>query len=113
MGQTYVENPTGHIGDDAHAHCDAFNWDRLVSERETTAAALSAALQHLASLEREAEELQQEKVAKEGHGRGELNGIRATLRRLARPTMAAMSRARPRMFKAPDLSTASSSSAPS
>jgi len=72
---------------------EAVDWDRLISERETTAAALSAALQRLACLEREDEELQRERDIVEGRNSGELGGLRRALRRIARPTMAAVSRA--------------------
>ena len=57
------------------------DWDRVASERETTAAALSVALQRLASAEREVEELDGERRAKEGTRQGELNPLRAALRR--------------------------------
>merc|ERR1712194_662447 len=81
--------------------CKAMDWDRLMSERETTSAALAAGLQRIASLEHEAKELDQELVSREGTGKGELGGLRSALRRLARPTIAAVSRARPRLFSAP------------
>jgi len=74
------------------AALEGVDWDRLVSERETTAASLSVALQRLACLEREVEELRGEQEAVDGRGHGELGGLRATLRRLAKPTMAAVSR---------------------
>eukprot|EP00927_Polykrikos_kofoidii_P034593 TRINITY_DN29320_c0_g1_i1.p1 TRINITY_DN29320_c0_g1~~TRINITY_DN29320_c0_g1_i1.p1 ORF type:complete len:1089 (-),score=221.15 TRINITY_DN29320_c0_g1_i1:183-3449(-) len=78
---------------DACQGVDAVDWDRLMSERETTAAALQAALQRVACLQRESEEIQRERAAAEGRGRGELGGLRKALRRLARPTIEAVSRA--------------------
>eukprot|EP00931_Biecheleriopsis_adriatica_P109574 TRINITY_DN83833_c0_g1_i1.p1 TRINITY_DN83833_c0_g1~~TRINITY_DN83833_c0_g1_i1.p1 ORF type:complete len:293 (+),score=93.35 TRINITY_DN83833_c0_g1_i1:28-879(+) len=60
---------------------DAEVWDRLLSERETTAAALSAGLQRLKTLAREAEDLQRDLEAAEGKGQGELVSLRETLRR--------------------------------
>ncbi|CAE8619206.1 unnamed protein product, partial [Polarella glacialis] len=60
---------------------NSIDWERLLSERETTAAALSAALQRLNSLEREAEELRLERLSAEGQGQGELGKIREALRR--------------------------------
>lgn len=68
------------------------DWLRLESERETTAAALSAALQRVASLEREAEELKRERAAAERNSQGEIGGLRAALRRLAAPTLRAARR---------------------
>eukprot|EP00434_Breviolum_minutum_P031706 symbB.v1.2.028039.t1/scaffold2927.1/size67078/6 len=44
----------------------AIDWDRLLSERETTAAALSAGLQRLSSLQKEVQELQEERCRAEG-----------------------------------------------
>lgn len=70
----------------------------LASERETTAAALSTALQRLSCLEREADELREERLAAENRMLTELGPVRTALRRLAAPTVAAMSRAAPALF---------------
>lgn len=65
------------------SHLPSLDWDRLSSERETTAAALSASLQRVACLEHEAAELLAEREALERRGRGEVQRLRAQLRRLA------------------------------
>lgn len=72
------------------AGCEDVDWDRIVSERETTSAALSAALSRVATLDREREELERERTELEGRRRGEVGGLRAALRRLAKPAVAAM-----------------------
>lgn len=64
---------------------EVVDWERLMRERETTANALAAGLQREVSLQREKEELEREHEAAEGHGRGELGLLKATLRRLAKP----------------------------
>jgi len=64
---------------------EEIDWDRLVSERETTAAALSVALQRRACLRKEISELEQELVLAEGRGRGELGVLRTALRQLTCP----------------------------
>merc|ERR1740129_1209647 len=66
------------------------DWDRILSERETTAAALSAGLQRLAFLEGEVEELVRERRAVDSRRQGELSGLRARVRNLARPALATM-----------------------
>lgn len=71
---------------------DSVAWDRIASERETTASALYAALQRISSLEREAEEMQKEQEAAECVGRGELSSLRETLRHLVEPTLTSMTR---------------------
>lgn len=66
------------------ASLESVDWDRLLSERETTSAALSAAFQRMLTLEREVEELHQERLVAEGQGRGELVGLREALRQRLR-----------------------------
>lgn len=56
----------------------AIDWERLLSERETTAAALSAALQRLGSLEKELQELQEER--RKADGDQDLRPLRNRLR---------------------------------
>lgn len=68
------------------------DWDRLFSERETTALALSAGLQRLASLEREAVELDRDLRATESAGHRELSKLRGRLRQLAQQPDAAAPR---------------------
>mmetsp|Transcript_73247 Transcript_73247/g.197365 ORF Transcript_73247/g.197365 Transcript_73247/m.197365 type:complete len:615 (-) Transcript_73247:7-1851(-) len=58
------------------------DWERLLSERETTAGALWAGLQRLASLEREAGEIQREDVCAEQRRQNLVSGLREKLRRL-------------------------------
>lgn len=60
---------------------EAVDWDRLISERETTAAALSAALQRAKCVEREVQELRQEREDAEKHSHEELRSLRERLRR--------------------------------
>ncbi|CAJ1384467.1 unnamed protein product [Effrenium voratum] len=55
----------------------AIDWDRLVSERETTAAALSAGLMRLSCLQREAKEIHEEQLRSSDQ---ELRPLRAQLR---------------------------------
>ena len=56
----------------------AIDWERLLSERETTAAALSAALQRLGSLEKELQELTEER--RKADGDQDLRPLRNRLR---------------------------------
>eukprot|EP00930_Biecheleria_cincta_P057598 TRINITY_DN43501_c0_g1_i1.p1 TRINITY_DN43501_c0_g1~~TRINITY_DN43501_c0_g1_i1.p1 ORF type:complete len:768 (-),score=175.93 TRINITY_DN43501_c0_g1_i1:32-2335(-) len=75
-----VASPSRQGGEQLKA-IKAIDWDRLLSERETTAAALSAGLQRLNSLQREAEELNEtERIASEGQSQGELVALKEKLR---------------------------------
>lgn len=64
----------------------AADWDRVCSERETTAAALSAAFLRISSLEHELADLEEDRAAAEHGSGGELQGLRANIRQLALPT---------------------------
>jgi hypothetical protein len=71
---------------------DKVDWDRLMTERETTAAALSAGLQRLAVLEKEVKELDAERELLDLRGKEDIGGLRTSLRRRAQPVLAAMSK---------------------
>jgi len=77
---------TKHPALDSCGNVEAVDWDRLISERETTAAALSAALQRAKCVEREVQELRQEREDAEKHSHEELRSLRERLRRcMSRP----------------------------
>jgi hypothetical protein len=64
------------------------DWDRLMTERETTSAALSTGIQRVITLEREVKELDAEREMLDSQGSKDLGGLRGKLRQ----TVSAMSK---------------------
>jgi len=64
------------------------DWDRIMTERETTAAALSTGIQRVVTLERECKEIDDEREQLESRGTKDLGGLRGKLRK----TVTAMSK---------------------